>query len=146
MQADLDVNLGSTGGPGGIELDFTPLWVPSTVEFDGKEWYQVGIRYKGNSTLLNAERSNTDKYPFKLDFDEFEDTYPAIENQRFFGFKQLNLSSNNMGWFVYERKGRSRSLQSLWSASTAYFLLCGLPRSWKWPNLYWLVHPGRRSR
>jgi spore coat protein H len=34
------------------------------------------------------------KLPFKLDFDEFEDEYPEIEDQRFYGFKQLALSSN----------------------------------------------------
>lgn len=96
MQADLDENLGSSGGPGGggADIDFTPIWVPGQIEFDDKEWYKVGIRYKGNSTLQNAYRSGTDKYPFKLDFDEFEEVYPAIENQRFYGFKQLNLGSN----------------------------------------------------
>ncbi|MEP0365869.1 MAG: CotH kinase family protein [Cyclobacteriaceae bacterium] len=97
MQADLDENLGSTGGrPGNAvaDIDFTPVWVPCTFSFEGLDWYQVGIRYKGNSTLQNAYSSNTDKYPFKLDFDEFEDTYPVIKNQRFYGFKQLNLSNN----------------------------------------------------
>lgn len=97
MQSDLDANLGSTQGPGGgggtSDLDFTPVWVPCSFVFNGVEWYKVGIRYMGNSTLRNAYRSNTDKYPFKLDFDEFEDTYPAIKNQRFYGFKQLNLSN-----------------------------------------------------
>ena len=34
------------------------------------------------------------KLPFKFDFDEFEEDYPAIKNQRFFGFKQLSLASN----------------------------------------------------
>ena len=32
--------------------------------------------------------------PLKLDFDEFEDEYPEIDDQRFYGFKQLSLSSN----------------------------------------------------
>ncbi len=96
MQADLDENLKSSGGPGGggADVDFTPVWVPCTFTFDGLDWYQVGIRYKGNSTLRNAYQNNSDKYPFKLDFDEFEETYPAIKNQRFYGFKQLNLSNN----------------------------------------------------
>lgn len=95
MQTDLDVNLGSSGVRGNADIDFTPIWVPCTLEFDGLEWYQVGIRYKGNSTLKSAYQNNSDKYPFKLDFDEFEDTYEEIKNQRFYGFKQLNLSSNN---------------------------------------------------
>lgn len=100
MQADLSTNLGSSGGQGGggggggADIDFTPIWVPCSFNFNGIEWYQAGIRYKGNSTLRNAYQSNSDKYPFKLDFDEFEDIYPAIDNQRFYGFKQLNLSNN----------------------------------------------------
>ncbi|MEP2026808.1 MAG: CotH kinase family protein [Reichenbachiella sp.] len=94
MQDDLETNLGSSRGGGSITLDFTPVWVPCKLEFEDTEWYKVGIRYKGNSSLQNAYQSNTDKYPFKLDFDEFEDTYPAIDNQRFYGFKQLNLGSN----------------------------------------------------
>ena len=96
MQADLDANLGGGGRPGGrpIEIDFTPIWTEATLAFNGAQWTHVGIRYKGNSTLQNAHSGNTDKYPFKLDFDEWEDTYPAIDNQRFYGFRQLNLGSN----------------------------------------------------
>lgn len=95
MQADLDANLGRGGGPPGMaEVDFTPEWSEATLEFDGARWDHVGIRYKGNSSLQSAYASGGDKYPFKLDFDEWEDTYPTIDNQRFFGFKQLNLSSN----------------------------------------------------
>ena len=94
MQADLDVNLSSSGGPGAGDLDFTPIWVPCSFTFNGIEWYKVGIRYKGNSTLRNAYNNNSDKYPFKLDFDEFEDNFPAIDDQRFYGFKQLVLSNN----------------------------------------------------
>ncbi len=97
MQSDLSANM-STGGPGmggPVETNFDPIWVPATLTYNGKNWHQVGIRYKGNSTLRNAYSSGTDKYPFKLDFDEFEDDYPEINNQRFYGFKQLNLSSND---------------------------------------------------
>ncbi|MEQ9264843.1 MAG: CotH kinase family protein [Balneolaceae bacterium] len=101
MQTDLDNNL---SGVSVSDIDFTPVWVPSTITFDGIDWYQVGIRYKGNSTLSSAYRSNGDKYPFKLDFDEFEDTYPQIDNQRFYGFKQLNLSNNNSdGTYMREK-------------------------------------------
>ncbi len=108
MQSDLDENLssGGFGGPGGgvADVDFTPVWVPATLSFEGKDWYKVGIRYKGNSTLRNAYQSNTDKYPFKLDFDEFEDDFPVINNQRFYGFKQLNLSNNDSdGSFMREK-------------------------------------------
>ena len=36
------------------------------------------------------------KLPLKLDFDQFEDEHPEIENQRFYGFKQLALANNLM--------------------------------------------------
>jgi len=74
-----------------------PIFVPSEVFYYSEttdtwtEWYKVGVRFKGNSSLYNA---NNSKLPFKLDFDEFEDEYPDIKNQRFYGFKQLNLKNN----------------------------------------------------
>lgn len=71
-----------------------PMWVTATVEFDGNTWTNVGIRYKGNSSLRSSWDSKTLKLPLKLDFDEFEDDYPEISNQRFYGFKQLSLSNN----------------------------------------------------
>jgi spore coat protein H len=71
-----------------------PVWVPVTIEFEGDIWTNVGLRFKGNSSLMSSWRSGTVKLPMKLDFDEFEDDYPEIEDQRFYGFKQLTLSSN----------------------------------------------------
>lgn len=108
MQNDLDENLGSTGGfgggfgggpgggpGGGSEMDgFDPVWVYADLKFEGKYWRNIGIRYKGNSSLQSVHNSFIDKYSFKLDFDEFEDDYPEINNQRFYGFKQLNLNNN----------------------------------------------------
>jgi len=85
------------GGPGmGGDTDMvdgTPIWVPATIEFEGNIWTNVGIRYKGNSSLTSAWNSGSLKMPFKLDFDEFEDDYPEIDNQRFFGFQQLSLAN-----------------------------------------------------
>ena len=53
-----------------------------------------GLRFKGNSSLRDSWASGDLKMPLKLDFDEFEDEYPEIDDQRFYGFKQLSLSSN----------------------------------------------------
>ena len=84
----------------GNSTDFTdenPIFVPSEVLYysdtndSWTQWYKVGVRFKGNSSLYNA---NSSKLPFKLDFDEFENEYPDLKNQRFFGFKQLNLKNN----------------------------------------------------
>ena len=76
------------------QIDFDPLWVPSSVTFKGITWDHVGIRFKGNSSLTSALNSGNNKFSFKLDFDEFEEEYPEIRNQRFYGFKQLNLNNN----------------------------------------------------
>ena len=122
MQTDLDNNMSTMIGPG-AEVDFDPVWVPATITFEGIDWYKVGIRYKGNSTLRNAYQSNTDKYPFKLDFDEFEDDFPQIKNQRFYGFKQLNLSSNDSDGSLMREKVASDLFRTFGvpSARTAFY-------------------------
>ncbi len=101
MQNDLQENIGSSGGgpggggPGGETSDgFDPVWVTADLEFDNLSWNNIGVRYKGNSSLRSVFQENEGKYSFKLDFDEFEDDYPETKNQRFYGFKQLNLNNN----------------------------------------------------
>ncbi|MCL3779412.1 spore coat protein [Prolixibacteraceae bacterium JC049] len=95
MQSNLSSILGSGGNRPGERFSSTnPMFVPCTVRFNDTEWYHVGIRYKGNSSLHSSYRAGINKLSFKLDFDQFEDDYPAIKDQRFFGFKQLNLKNN----------------------------------------------------
>jgi spore coat protein H len=84
---------GDAGIQGGNMTPENPMWVSATIEFEGLTWTNVGFRYKGNSSLTSGWSSGTDKLPFKLDFDEFEDDYPEIENQRFYGFKQLSFAN-----------------------------------------------------
>lgn len=71
-----------------------PNWFECTFSFDSLTWNHVGFRYKGNSSLVSAYTSGIDKLSLKLDFDQFEDDYPSTTDQRFYGFKQLNLSNN----------------------------------------------------
>lgn len=84
------------GGPGGGMMDSSvnPIYVPVTVEFEDNTWTYVGMRFKGNSSLMSTWNSGNMKLPFRLDFDEFEEEYPEIDDQRFYGFKQLAFSSN----------------------------------------------------
>ncbi|MFN0096374.1 MAG: CotH kinase family protein [Dehalococcoidia bacterium] len=84
---------GGAGGPGNF-ASTNPDWFPATIAFEGKTWTNVGLRFKGNSSLMSSWRSGSDKIPFKLDFDEFEGDHPEIADQRFWGFKQLSLSNN----------------------------------------------------
>ncbi len=83
------------GGPGGLAgIDRDPIWVPCQVRFQAQSWEQVGIRFKGNSTLRMAWQGGSYKLPFKFDFDQFEELYPSIEDQRFYGFKRLAFANN----------------------------------------------------
>ena len=79
---------------GGGKFADNPIWVPVTVLFEGNTWYYVGVRFKGNSSLRSSWTSGVMKIPLRLDFDEFEDSVPQIDDQRFYGFKQLSLSNN----------------------------------------------------
>ena len=96
MLADMTSKYGAfgSGGGGAATVTENPLFVPAEVFYNGKEWYRVGVRFKGNSSLQSTWKSGNYKLSFKLDFDEFEDTYPQIDNQRFNGFKKLSLKNN----------------------------------------------------
>ncbi len=90
---------GGPGGQGADDVEFlprTPIYVPATIVFDGTEFRRVGIRLKGNSSLVNAWGSGNEKLPFRLNFDELEDRFPDIRDQTFFGFPNLNLTNNAM--------------------------------------------------
>jgi len=76
------------------EDDEDPVFVPAEVFYENIEWYRVGVRFKGNSSLASSWGRGILKLSFKLDFDEFEDDYPQIDNQRFYGFKKLSLKNN----------------------------------------------------
>ncbi|WP_298880129.1 CotH kinase family protein [uncultured Polaribacter sp.] len=86
-------NFGSRGSSGSFS-DVDPIFVPGEVFYQGKEWYKVGLRFKGNSSLKSSWQAGILKLSFKLDFDEYEDDYPQIKNQRFYGFKKLSLKNN----------------------------------------------------
>jgi spore coat protein H len=84
---------GGAAGGGGLDIiPGDPIYVPTSLKFNGKEWYKVGFRLKGNSSLSQAWSSGIYKLPFKLQFDEFETTNPEITNQRFYGFKEFSMS------------------------------------------------------
>ena len=85
------------GRPGGGPPGFTtrdPIYVPVTVRHDGRVWTRVGMRFKGNSSLMATNLSGNGKIPFRLDFDRYEVEFPEIRNQRFYGFQKLTFSSN----------------------------------------------------
>jgi spore coat protein H len=82
------------GGGGGNFSEQIPTYIPCSWVFNGKEWYNVGIRYKGNSSLSTGYQSGNGKLPFRVKFDYYADEYPEITGQTFYGFSDLSLSSN----------------------------------------------------
>tara|TARA_R110002111_G_scaffold104583_3_gene162527 strand:+ start:5712 stop:7136 length:1425 start_codon:yes stop_codon:yes gene_type:complete len=96
MLDDMTNLYGAFGGGNGSfsDDDEDPIFVPAEVFYNGIEWYRVGVRFKGNSSLASSWANGILKLSFKLDFDEFEDDYPQIDNQRFYGFKKLSLKNN----------------------------------------------------
>lgn len=64
---------------------FAKEYVKADFEWNGKSLRDVGVRLKGNSSLMAGSRDG--RFPLKIDFDRFED-------QLFLGMKKLNLSNN----------------------------------------------------
>jgi len=83
---------GAGRGMGGSS-DINPVYVPADVSFEDQIWTDVGIRFKGQMSLGSTWKEGSYKISFKLNFDKFEDENPAIKNQRFYGFDELNLQS-----------------------------------------------------
>lgn len=111
IQTNMNSLYGFAFGVGGTQQgaafpEEDPDYVGVSLKFNEKEWYKVGFRLKGNSTLRNSWRSGIYKLPFRLHFDKFEDDYPQINNQRFFGFKELSLSpGTNDNSLIREKAG-----------------------------------------
>ena len=60
------------GGPGGGGFaEENPIFKPAEVYYNGLQWYNVGVRFKGNSSLSFSWQNGVWKMSFKLDFDEF---------------------------------------------------------------------------
>ena len=42
------------GPPGGLDDDENPIMVPADIFYKDKQWYRVGVRFKGNSSLKST--------------------------------------------------------------------------------------------
>ena len=62
--------------------------IDSTVTMDGEKLYHVGVRTKGNSTLLFNAAKGWDRFSLVLEFDAFQ------ESQRYYGLDCLSLYNN----------------------------------------------------
>jgi len=61
---------------------------PASVEYNGIKLDNVGIRTKGNLSLRSVVNSDSDRYSFKLSFDEY------ISSQTLQGISKINLNNN----------------------------------------------------
>jgi len=86
------IDFGANAGGGNVNSLYEPAYVDGDLRYNGKLWKNVGFRLKGNSTLRSAWNSGNFKLPFRLNFDKFEDQYPGIKNQHFYGFEELSFS------------------------------------------------------
>ncbi len=77
---------------GAPNLSLEPDYKDVLFKFNGKAWKNVGFRLKGNSSLRSIWGAGNYKLPFRLNFDKFEDQYPKIKNQHFYGFEELSFS------------------------------------------------------
>lgn len=80
------------------------IYRPCTLIFEGTTWWHAGVRLKGQSSLLFPWMMGIMKFPFRFDMDEFENEYPEIRNQRFYGFKELSLANASMDNSVLREK------------------------------------------
>ena len=73
-----------------------------TVEIDGEEFRQVGIRAKGNNSLSLTEEYGLSRYSLKLEFDHF------TEGGNYYGLDKLSLdasfqdNSYMKNWIAYD--------------------------------------------
>ncbi len=83
-----------TDNYGNVVFSESPITIPCSFYYNGRQWYNVGIKLKGTNSLYDSYRYGINKTSFKLDFEEYEDIIPGLKNQRFYGFRQLNLYNN----------------------------------------------------
>jgi len=77
---------GGRGVAGMFDGDSGYTRVPATLQFEGKDWGPLTVRYKGNSSYRGAPSEL--KRSLKLDFDVPDKT------RMFFGLPKLNLNNN----------------------------------------------------
>ena len=89
METDLENIAWNSILPSDLDDLQAPITVPAEISYGGDTWVKVGMRWKGHSSLVGAVKAGVKKLSFILTFDAFEEQYPDLLNQRFFGFKKL---------------------------------------------------------
>ncbi|WP_017473150.1 CotH kinase family protein [Amphibacillus jilinensis] len=71
-----------------LENPLEETYVNASVTINGQTVTNVGIRTKGNMTLTSVANMDSDRYSFKIDFDQYDN------NQTLDGLSTLNLNNN----------------------------------------------------
>jgi hypothetical protein len=72
---------------------YDPDYVQCTLQFEGQQWTGIGIRFKGNSSLMSSWARGIMKFPFRLEFGKFNSSRKS--EKKFYGFREISFSSNN---------------------------------------------------
>jgi len=114
------------------------IYVETQVYFNDTQWYNVWMKFKWHSSLKSTWTSWNYKLPFKLDFDEFEDNYEELENQRFYWFKKLSFSSNFKDDSFLHEKIAPEAFEKAWLIvpETAFYRV--YVDYWEGSKYFWL--------
>ena len=86
---DIDILMDEDDWNDMLENAISEEYYSCNVVVNGKTFYSVGIRPKGNTSLSSiANDPDTDRYSFKLEFDHY------IEGQTCYGLDKLILNNN----------------------------------------------------
>lgn len=80
----------------GVVLSREPESFPVTLTAQGNTWRNVGIRFKGGSSLTGAYFMQSQMLPFRIKLDESTKELPETKDQKFYGFSKLSFSNNWM--------------------------------------------------
>ena len=70
-----------------IETCENEEYAPASVTIDGETYQNVGIRAKGNTSLSSVSSMNSDRYSFKIEFDQYEN------GKSYYGLDKLVLNN-----------------------------------------------------
>lgn len=70
-----------------IETCENEEYTPCSVVIDGESFKNIGIRAKGNTSLSTVRSMNSDRYSFKLEFDQYED------GKNYHGLDKISLNN-----------------------------------------------------
>lgn len=86
---DLNVSIHEEDWEAITEDPEAEVYYSAVITIDGETIENVGFRTRGNSSLRMAQRYRSQRYPFRLKFDEY------VEDQRFLGLDELVLTNSS---------------------------------------------------